>query len=88
MGGEKELGAMICVSWYRWSTALVLSVVPEPFPALRQVLNKSCLCTPAHTVDRMERSVSTIDGWIEKLMSCKHLTEQEVTELCEKVREH
>jgi hypothetical protein len=36
----------------------------------------------------MERSVSTIDGWIEKLMSCKHLTEQEVTELCEKVREH
>ena len=41
----------------------------------------------AHTrVDRMERSVSTIDGWIEKLMTCKHLTEQEVTELCEKVR--
>jgi hypothetical protein len=34
----------------------------------------------------MERSVATIDGWIEKLMNCKHLTEQEVADLCEKVR--
>ncbi len=26
-----------------------------------------------------------VDGWVEKLMACKHLTEQEVGELCDKV---
>lgn len=29
--------------------------------------------------------VGKIDRWIEKLLDCKHLTEQEVVELCEKV---
>jgi len=29
----------------------------------------------------------SLDGWIERLMDCKHLTEQEVVELCNKARE-
>jgi len=28
-----------------------------------------------------------VDGWIERLMDCKHLTEQEVNDLCNKARE-
>jgi len=30
-------------------------------------------------------TVPTVDGWIERLMNCKQLTEQEVQRLCEKV---
>jgi serine/threonine-protein phosphatase 2A catalytic subunit len=30
---------------------------------------------------------STLDGWIEKLMSCKQLTEEDVQRLCDKARE-
>jgi len=31
--------------------------------------------------------VAQIDGWIARLMDCKHLTEVEVQELCLKARE-
>lgn len=30
-------------------------------------------------------SISTLDGWIESLMSCKQLPEADVQRLCEKV---
>lgn len=30
-------------------------------------------------------SISTLDGWIESLMSCKQLAEVDVQRLCEKV---
>ena len=30
-------------------------------------------------------TVPTVDGWIERLMTCKQLTESEVQRLCEKV---
>lgn len=30
-------------------------------------------------------SISTLDGWIESLMTCKQLTEVDVQRLCEKV---
>jgi len=35
----------------------------------------------------MLQTYNTLDGWIERLMDCKHLTEQEVEELCVKARE-
>lgn len=31
-------------------------------------------------------SISTLDGWIECLMTCKQLAEVDVQKLCEKVR--
>jgi serine/threonine-protein phosphatase 2A catalytic subunit len=31
--------------------------------------------------------VARMDGWISKLMECKHLTEPEVIELCSKAKE-
>lgn len=31
-------------------------------------------------------SIPTLDGWIENLMTCKQLPEQDVQRLCEKVR--
>ena len=31
-------------------------------------------------------TVSTLDGWIESLMSCKQLKEEDVQRLCDKVR--
>jgi len=31
-------------------------------------------------------SISTLDGWIESLMTCKQLAEVDVQRLCEKVR--
>jgi len=31
-------------------------------------------------------STSTLDGWIESLMTCKQLSEADVQRLCEKVR--
>lgn len=30
-------------------------------------------------------SISTLDGWIENLMSCKQLSEADVQRLCDKV---
>jgi len=30
---------------------------------------------------------ASVDGWINKLMQCKHLTEAEVNELCTKARD-
>lgn len=34
-----------------------------------------------------EAAVAAADGWIDKLFECKPLTENEVRQLCEKVRE-
>lgn len=34
-----------------------------------------------------EAAVGCLDGWIEKLFECKPLTEVEVRQLCDKVRE-
>lgn len=33
-------------------------------------------------------SISTLDGWIESLMTCKQLAEVDVQRLCEKVGGH
>ena len=30
-------------------------------------------------------SIPTLDGWIESLMTCKQLSEQDVTRLCDRV---
>jgi serine/threonine-protein phosphatase 2A catalytic subunit len=33
-----------------------------------------------------ETSIPTLDGWIESLMACKQLSENDVQRLCERVR--
>jgi hypothetical protein len=40
---------------------------------------------PAPSAPLEPTTIPTLDGWIESLMSCKQLSEQDVQRLCDKV---